>query len=143
MRREFFDSDQELEARTGASVSLIFDIEGEAGFRAREKQLIDELTQLNDIVLATGGGAILDVDNRKVLSSRGFVVYLWAPIDQLFERTRLDTTRPLLQTEDPASRMKALLAEREPLYRKTADLVIDTHEMPLGKIVKTIRDAAT
>ena len=124
--KSFVDADQELEKRTGASISLIFDIEGEAGFRKRESTLIDELTQGQDMVLATGGGAVLDEANRRVLHSRGFVIYLHAEVDALVERTRNDRSRPLLQGVDREKKLLELMAEREPLYRQEADLVIDT-----------------
>jgi shikimate kinase len=126
MRRTFYDSDKEIEERTGASISLIFEIEGEAGFRARERRMIAELTQLKNIVLATGGGAVIDPDNRACLKQRGFVVYLRAPVERLLVRTHLDRGRPLLQTTDPAQRIKELLMEREPFYREVADAIIDT-----------------
>ena len=140
-RRNFVDSDQELERRTGASVALIFDVEGESGFRAREKRLIDELTQLDNIVLATGGGAVLDPDNRTALSSRGFVVYLNASVEDLIARTQRDTNRPLLNTDDPAARMRELLEHRDPIYQQVADLVIDTGKLNLAEVVREIRIA--
>ncbi len=123
---EFVDSDHELEARTGASIPLIFDVEGEAGFRKREKQVLDELTQRQGIVLATGGGAVLDADNRAHLGARGVVIYLRAEVDQLLARTAKDRNRPLLQTENPRARLEELLRGRDPLYRDIADYVIDT-----------------
>lgn len=138
LHRRFLDADHELEARTGVKIPLIFEIEGEAGFRAREKRLIAELTALEDIVLATGGGAILEADSREALASRGYVVYLHAPIAQLLARTRADTNRPLLQTADPAQRMRDLIEQREPLYREVADLIIDTGALTLGDIVQKI-----
>ena len=141
LRRNFVDSDQELERRTGASVALIFDVEGESGFRAREKRLIDELTQLDNIVLATGGGAVLDADNRAALSSRGFVVYLIASVEDLIARTQRDTNRPLLNTDDPAARMRELLEHRDPIYQQVADLVIDTGKLNLAEVVREIRMA--
>lgn len=141
LRRRFIDSDQEIERRTGASVALIFDVEGEAGFRAREKRIIDELTGLDDVVLATGGGAVLAVENRAALSERGFVVYLHAEIDQLVERTRRDANRPLLDTEDPATRLRELMERREPLYREVADLIIDTGTLNMQNVLKQIKAA--
>ena len=141
LRRNFVDSDQELERRTGASVALIFDVEGESGFRAREKRLIDELTQLDNIVLATGGGAVLDPDNLAALSSRGFVVYLNASVEDLIARTQRDTNRPLLNTDDPAARMRELLEHRDPIYQQVADLVIDTGKLNLAEVVREIRMA--
>ncbi|MEJ2653359.1 MAG: shikimate kinase AroK [Gammaproteobacteria bacterium] len=123
---EFVDSDHELERRTGASIPLIFDVEGEAGFRQREKKLIDELTQRTRIVLATGGGVVLDPDNRAWLRERGRVIYLYATVEQLLTRTAKDRNRPLLQTADPRARLQELLQARDPLYREVADVVVDT-----------------
>jgi shikimate kinase len=142
LHRKFLDADHELERRTGVKIPVIFEIEGEAGFRAREKRLIAELTELDDVVLATGGGAILDPDSRQALAGRGFVVYLHAPIAKLLARTRSDTNRPLLRTADPEARMRELIAQREPLYREVADLIIDTGALTLGDIVKTILNEA-
>lgn len=141
LRRKFVDADQELERRTGASIALIFDIEGESGFRAREKRIIDELTQLDDVVLATGGGAVLDPDNRAALSSRGYVVYLHAPVEDLIERTQRDSNRPLLNTDDPAARMRELLEQRDPMYQQIADLIVDTGTMNLAEVIREIRTA--
>ena len=123
---EFVDSDHEIERRTGANIPLIFDIEGEAGFRQREKKVIDELTQRSPIVLATGGGVVLDPDNRAWLRERGRVIYLYATVEQLLARTAKDRNRPLLQTADPRARLQELLQTRDPLYREVADLVVDT-----------------
>jgi shikimate kinase len=141
LRKNFVDADQELERRTGASVALIFDVEGEAGFREREKRIIDELTQLDNIVLATGGGAILDVDSRKALSERGFVIYLHALVEELVERTRHDSNRPLLNTDNPVDKMRDILEQRDSLYRSIADLVVDTGTVGLMDVVREIRMA--
>lgn len=124
---DFFDSDREIEASTGADIPWIFDVEGEAGFRIRESKMIEELTQKEQLVLATGGGAILAPQNREWLSSRGTVVYLRASIKQQLERTSRDKNRPLLQTPDPEQRIRDLMGVREPLYRETADVIIDTN----------------
>jgi shikimate kinase len=123
---EFVDSDHEIERRTGASIPLIFDVEGEAGFRQREKKIIDELTQRSGIVLATGGGAVLDQENRACLRERGMVIYLYAAIDHLLARTAKDRNRPLLQTPDPRGRLQELMLARDALYREVADVVVDT-----------------
>jgi shikimate kinase len=123
---EFMDSDHEIERRTGASIPLIFDVEGEAGFRLREKKVIDELSRRKGIVLATGGGVVLDPDNRACLRERGTVIYLYATVDQLLVRTAKDRNRPLLQTADPRGRLQELLSTRDALYREAADLVVDT-----------------
>jgi shikimate kinase len=124
---DFFDSDREIEASTGADIPWIFDVEGEVGFRIRESKMIEILTQRKKIVLATGGGAILAPENRRWLSSRGTVVYLRASIKQQFERTSRDKNRPLLQTPDPEKRIKELMQVRDPLYREAADLIVDTN----------------
>jgi shikimate kinase len=123
---EFVDSDHEIERRTGASIPLIFDVEGEAGFRQREKKVIDELSRRSGIVLATGGGVVLDADNRAWLRERGQVVYLYATVEQLLARTAKDRNRPLLQTADPRARLQELLEIRDTLYREVADVVVDT-----------------
>ncbi len=136
--KAFFDSDQVIEERTGVRVSVIFEIEGEAGFRRREKRVIDDLTLRKDIVLATGGGSILDAENRGHLLSRGFVVYLRAPVEQLFERSNRDRNRPLLQTEHPRETLEALLRERDPLYRGAADLIISTDDRTVKQVVDEI-----
>ncbi|VAW95176.1 Shikimate kinase I [hydrothermal vent metagenome] len=132
----FFDSDHEIEAKTGANIPLIFELEGEKGFRKRETTMLDELTQKNSVVLATGGGAVLAAENRKMLRQRGIVIYLSATTEQLWERTRLDKNRPLLQTGNPREKIDALLEQRDPLYKEIADIVIDTGT---GNIKTTIK----
>jgi len=122
----FFDSDREIEFVTGADIPWIFDVEGEQGFRIREARMIDTLTQRQSIILATGGGAILNKQSREFLHSRGIVVYLRASVNQQLERTGKDKNRPLLQTENPMAKIKELFKIREPLYRETAHIVIDT-----------------
>lgn len=126
LKRAFLDSDQEIERRCGVKIPVIFEIEGEAGFRQREAAVIAELTALQDVVLATGGGAILAPESRRHLAARGTVVYLHAPPESLYERVRHDRNRPLLATPDPRARLAALYAERDPLYREVADVVVDT-----------------
>ena len=126
MGRAFVDSDHEIEERCGVPVPVIFDIEGEPGFRARESQVIAELCAREGIVLATGGGAVLDAENRRRLAARGTVVYLHAPPGNLYERVRHDRNRPLLATPDPLAKLQGLYAERDPLYREIADVVVDT-----------------
>jgi shikimate kinase len=123
---EFLDSDQEIEARAGADIPWIFDVEGEPGFRDREQRVIDELTLRENIVLATGGGAVLRAENRAVLSDRGVVVYLRASLAQQLARTARDRQRPLLQVPDPESRLRELMAERDPLYLEIADHIVET-----------------
>jgi len=124
---DFYDTDREIEASTGADIPWIFDVEGEAGFRVREAKMIAELTARRGIVLATGGGSVLAEENRKFLRERGFVVYLRASLSQQLERTSRDRNRPLLQTPDPAARIAELMKIRDPLYRETADIVVDTN----------------
>jgi len=136
LKRDFLDSDKEIEDRTGVNIPTIFDIEGEAGFRSREQQIIDELTQYDNLVLATGGGAVLNKDNQKALQSRGIVFYLSASIDQLFQRTHRDRNRPLLQTDNPKQKITELIEIRDPIYRAVADFVIDTD----GQSVRTVVD---
>ncbi len=128
LHKEFVDSDQEIEDRTGVSINTIFDIEGEDGFRKRETAVIKELVQRKGIVLATGGGAIISEDNRRALRSNGFIVYLHASVDLQLERTRNVKNRPLLQNNNPRETLIALMEEREPIYRQEADLIIDTDE---------------
>ena len=136
----FLDSDHEIEERTGAKIPLIFDIEGEEGFRDREQQMIDELSQRDKVVLATGGGAVLREINRDHLHNRGVVIYLAASIDQLFERTRRDRNRPLLQTNDPKKVISELLDARDPLYRQVAHHVVNTDGHSVKSVVNSILD---
>ncbi|MFP3872943.1 MAG: shikimate kinase AroK [Thiohalophilus sp.] len=136
--KEFIDSDHEIEARTGVNIPLIFELEGEAGFREREAAMLDELTGRDNVVLATGGGAVLREENRRHLKQRGTVVYLQANVKQLLERTRKDKNRPLLQTDDPEARLTRLLQEREPLYLELADVVVNTDHGNIRSVVDTI-----
>ncbi len=139
LKKQFIDCDKEIESRTGASVSLIFDVEGEDGFRKREQQMLHELTAREHIILATGGGAVLNEQNRARLMSRGFVVYLNAPLELLIERTARDKTRPLLQTDDPQKRIAELMALRDPLYRQVADTIIETDRRSARHVVREIQ----
>lgn len=138
LRKEFVDSDHEIEARTGVDIGYIFDLEGEDGFRKRERTAIEDLSQRRDIVLATGGGAILLPENRQNLVSRGFVVYLYAPLDLLVERASRDRGRPLLDGHDPRERLSALLEERDPLYRQVSDFIMETDERSTRLVVKDL-----
>ena len=138
LNKQFVDSDREIENHTGATIPLIFELEGEEGFRRRESEMIDQLTQQHDTVLATGGGAVLNPDNRRWLAERGVVIYLHATVEQLLERTRMDRNRPLLQTEDPAAKLRELMAMRDPLYREVADIVIDTGEASVRQVVQDL-----
>jgi len=126
LRTRFLDSDREIEKRTGVDIPLIFELEGESGFRQRESQIIDELTQEQGIILATGGGSVLAQDNREHLANRGKVVYLHTTVDQQIKRTRRDQHRPLLQTADPAGKLQELFDIRDPVYRELAHIIIDT-----------------
>ncbi|HCG79081.1 MAG: shikimate kinase AroK [Oceanospirillaceae bacterium] len=128
LKYEFFDSDKVIEERCGADIPWIFDKEGEAGFREREESVIDELTQQKGIVLSTGGGAVLRSENRQHLASRGTVIYLCTSVDQQLARTARDRNRPLLQTADPEAVLRKLFAERDPLYRSVADIIIETDQ---------------
>lgn len=136
--RPFYDSDRVIVERTGADIPWIFDMEGEQGFRRRESEIIDELTALPDIVLATGGGAILAEDNRRHLHERGVVVYLWTPVQVQLARTRQDRNRPLLQTDDPESVLQNLLTVRDPLYREVAHHVVSTASGNARKVLDEV-----
>jgi shikimate kinase len=136
--KTFHDADREIEGRTGVSVAVIFDIEGEAGFRKREAEVIEQMTALDDIVLATGGGAVLDPRNREHLKNRGFVIYLHAVPAVLWQRTRADKSRPLLQGVDPRERLESLYAVRDPLYRDVADLVVETGRQGIGPLITQV-----
>jgi shikimate kinase len=141
--KQFFDADHEIERRTGVRISVIFEIEGEAGFRAREAQAVDALTSLDGVVLATGGGVVLDPENRRRLATRGFVIYLCAQPRDLHQRTRHDKGRPLLQTADPLARLEELYAIRDPLYREVADLVVETGRQAVGTLVAQLMKKLT
>ena len=140
--REFHDSDHEIEARTGVQVRDIFEIEGEAGFRRREADTIARMTGMDGVVLATGGGAVLDPANRRCLAERGVVIYLHASPRELWHRTRRDKSRPLLQGADPRARLEQLYAQRDPLYREIADLTVDTGRQSasalLGELIPSL-----
>lgn len=138
LKMRFLDCDRELEERTGARISIIFELEGEAGFRKRERALLEELTQEDGLVLATGGGVVLDKANRDLLASRGFNIYLNAPLDLLVSRTSRDRQRPLLQTEDRAARIEAILAERDPLYREVADMIATSDKRSAKHVAREI-----
>jgi len=122
----FVDSDEEIIKRTGVTVPHIFDVEGEAGFRQREAAAIHELTGRDNLVLATGGGAVLDEQNRTMLQQNGVVVYLKASVHDLWQRTRHDRNRPLLQTDNPHAKLAELFQQRDPLYRQVSDIVVQS-----------------
>ncbi|GMQ87576.1 MAG: shikimate kinase AroK [Gammaproteobacteria bacterium] len=135
---EFVDSDREIEARTGVDIPLIFELEGEDGFRRREQEIIDTLTQKPGIVLATGGGAVLSRINRQHLASRGPVIYLRTSIEQQLKRTARDRNRPLLQAENPGRILQELMKIRDPLYREIADWTIETDGCRVRDVVQKI-----
>lgn len=134
----FIDSDHEIEDHTGVDIPLIFEKEGEEGFRRREVEIIDELTQRKNIVLATGGGAIIKEENRHNLINRGLVIYLQADIKYLIRRTRKDRNRPLLQGPNPEKKLRKIMIDREPFYQQTADYIIDTGKYSVQAIIKQI-----
>lgn len=134
----FFDSDHELEARTGVSVATIFEIEGELAFRLREAQIIDELTQRQPIILGTGGGAILNAGTREILRARGTVIYLHSTPETSYERVRRNRDRPLLMVTDPLARLRQLYELRHPLYRETAHFVVESYRDRPSAVAKEI-----
>ena len=134
MHLTFVDSDDEIEARTGVDIPFIFEKEGEEGFRKREATVIEALTKMDGVVLATGGGAVVQPESRSVLGGRGYVVYLYTSVDQQVQRTQRGRERPLLDDGDPRETLKALLELRDPLYREIADLVVETD----GRRVKSV-----
>lgn len=135
---KFYDSDYEIEQRTGADIPLIFELEGEDGFRKRESQELSELVLLDNIVLSTGGGSVLERINRKALVDNGIVIYLKSTAEKLYKRTAGDKRRPLLQTEDRLAQIENILNEREPIYLSIADEVIDTHDLSIKQITQKI-----
>lgn len=138
LKLEFYDTDEVIEERTGASVSWIFDVEGEEGFRRREQKVIEELTQKNNIVLATGGGVVMTPENRNALAGRGTVIYLRTSLAQQFERTKRDTKRPLLQTPNLEDRLEVLRDEREPFYEELADVHFETDKLTVKAVATKI-----
>ena len=141
MSAAFHDSDAQIEQRTGVDIPFIFEKEGEAGFRQREREAIDTLTQLEPIVLATGGGAVLLEENRRALSGRGFVVYLETSIAQQSSRVRRSRSRPLLSNADPIVKLTELMRHREPLYIEVADMVVPTNGRSVGAVAADIMRA--
>jgi len=141
LQREFVDTDRVLVERTGVSVSTIFEIEGEDGFRRRESAVIAELAARGGCVVATGGGAILSEENRRVMRENGTVIYLRARLDSLWERTRQDTSRPLLRTPDPKGTLAGLIEKRDPLYREAAHIIVDTGFQSASTLVARVAAA--
>lgn len=135
---DFVDSDNEIEARCGVDIGFIFEKEGEEGFRDRETRMIDELSQRQNVLLATGGGSVMRPDNRRMLAARGIVVYLLATVDQQLARTQHSDKRPLLNTANRRETLEALFSVRDPLYREVADIVIETHGRQAKAVARDI-----
>ena len=138
--KAFHDSDHEIEARCGVKIPVIFEIEGEAGFRKREETAVAELTALSNVVVATGGGAVLSAASRQLLITRGVVIYLRGSPEHLYERTRHDRNRPLLQIADPLARLRELYRERDPYYREVADFIVDTGRQSVSSMMRVLCD---
>ena len=142
LRYEFLDTDIELQKQTGADIPWIFEIEGEQGFRTRETGILSQLSDRENTVIATGGGIVLNQENRKIMSSTGLVIYLQASIELLLERTRFSRNRPLLEVVDRRAKFESLIKQRDPLYRRTADLIVRTKrgspKRMAGKLIKEI-----
>ena len=136
----FMDSDDEIESRTGVDIPFIFEKEGEAGFRKREAAAIDDLTKMDGVVLATGGGAIVDPESRSRLGGRGYVIYLYTTVEQQYARTSKGRERPLLENGDRRETLEKLLDRRDPLYREIADLVVPTDGRKVHSVAKEIID---
>lgn len=136
--KQFRDSDSEIEKRTGVSIDVIFDIEGEQGFRRRETRMLEELVEERGIVLATGGGAILASENRQLLRDNGLIIYLKASAEHLAGRVKLDRRRPLLQTGDKLAKIRELMTQREPVYQQLADMVVETNNRSIPRVVREI-----
>lgn len=138
LKLDFYDSDEVIEQRTGASVAWIFDVEGEEGFKRREQKVIDELTQKSNVVLATGGSVVMTPENRNVLAARGTVIYLKTSLQQQYERTKRDTKRPLLQTDDLEGRLVSLQEERQHYYEELADVSFETDKLTVKAVATKI-----
>lgn len=136
--RAFLDSDAVIEERTGADIAWVFDVEGEEGFRKREEAVIADITLDDGIILATGGGAVKNPNNRRNLKDRGIVVYLLTSVERQFARTGRDKRRPLLNNEDPLGTLQRLMQERDPLYREVADIIIDTDNLTAHQVAQNI-----
>ena len=140
---KFFDADAEIERITGVKIPVIFEIEGESGFRSREEKMIEQLNAMNGIVLATCGGAVISDTNRRFLKSRGRVIYLRAAPEDLWRRTRRDRNRPLLQTADPLGKLRSLHEQRDPLYREVAHLIVDNGSQSVAHLTSRIQQHLT
>jgi shikimate kinase len=139
LKLRFKDSDTEIERRTGVDIAYIFEKEGESGFRAREKEVIVSLTALDNVVVATGGGAILDPANRACLKANGTVIYLHTSVEEQLKRTARGVTRPLLMHEDPRAVLERLMTIRSPLYEEIADICIDTTGRQVAAVAAAVR----
>lgn len=138
--KQFVDSDEEIQRRTGVTIPHIFDVEGEAGFRQRESAVIADLVAGEGMVLATGGGAVLAQENREILHANGIVIYLRASVHDLWQRTRNDRNRPLLQTGDPRAKLTELFQQRDPLYTEVADIVMPSSKQSVHALVQKLAD---
>jgi len=138
LQMDFYDTDEEIEIRTGVDIGWIFDVEGEAGFRKRETQVIEELTQLSNIVLATGGGSILEPENQQILKERGTIVYLQVSLEYQGTRTLNDSRRPLLRVENREAMLEKLKGERDPIYVKLADITVPTDQRTVRAVAEDI-----
>ena len=136
--KTFIDSDHEIQKRTGVKIPVIFEIEGETGFRKREADMLHELLEINNIVLATGGGIILNEENRNLLKQKGTIVYLRATVNDLWHRTRHDKNRPLLQTIDLKAKLAELFDQRDPIYRELAHIVVESGKQSVHQMVKLL-----
>jgi len=136
LNKTFIDSDHEIQERTGVKIPVIFEIEGEIGFRKREADMLQELLRIDNIVLATGGGIILNKENRKFLRQKGIIIYLRTSVDDLWHRTRHDKNRPLLQTTDPQAKLTELYDQRDPIYREIAHIVVENGNLGAHQMVK-------
>ena len=138
---DFVDSDEEIESRTGVDIPFIFEKEGEEGFRTRESKVIDELSSREGIVMATGGGAVVDPESRSRLGGRGFVVYLYTSVKQQLERTQRGRNRPMLENGDKEKVLEELMELRDPMYREIADLIVDTDGRRVQTVAREIHEA--
>jgi shikimate kinase len=136
--RTFLDTDHEIVRRTGVAIPVIFDIEGESGFRARERQVLEEVARMENMVVATGGGIVLQEANRETLKSHGTIIYLRANADDLWRRTRHDRNRPLLQTSNPQEVLRDLYDQRDPLYREVAHITVDTSSQSVQQLANVL-----
>lgn len=141
LKLNFYDSDRVIVDKTGVPISTIFDIEGEQGFRERESQVLEELSQLEGSVIATGGGSLIRPENRKIIQESGCVIYLRTSAERLYSRIKHDQARPLMRTDNPLQTLKDLLAEREPAYLETADIVIRTGSQKVGVVLHRLEQA--